>query len=475
MNLAAKEKSKNSVFINAKSKSNLENSQENLALKKREISSEKNSSEIYKNDENSANLNGENLSFKENAKNLSCENLAFKESCENLAFKNNENSAFKENSINLNSKDLQENSNFVSAKISQNENSAEKLNLLDFTAQDLEKIISPKFRVKQIFEWIYQKYADDFSQMSSLPKNLREEFELKFHFSPLFCVKFEQSIDKSVKYLFRLADGLTIESVLLPMKDEQKSEDGRLTKHARYTICVSSQVGCKSGCAFCLTAKGGFKRNLSTGEIVGQILWIKKQHKIPFAHRVNVVFMGMGEPLDNLAQVAKAVRILSENLGISPRRQTISTSGLARQIKELGRLNLGVLLAISLHAVDDTLRSQLMPINKAYNIAAVLDAVREFPIDQRKRVMFEYLLLGGVNDSQSHAKALVKLLCGIKAKVNLILFNPHEQSEFRRPSLENAVKFQDFLSAKGITCTIRQSKGLDISAACGQLKERTEK
>lgn len=474
MNLAAKEKSKKSVFINAKSKSNLENSQENLALKKQEISSKKNSSEIYKNDKNSANLNGENLAFKENAKNLSCENLARKENCENLAFKN------KENSINSNNKNsaFKENSNFVSAKISQisqSKNSAEKLNLLDFTAQDLEKIISPKFRVKQIFEWIYQKYADDFSQMSSLPKNLREEFGLKFHFSPLECVKFEQSIDKSVKYLFRLADGLTIESVLLPMKDEQKSEDGRLTKHARYTICVSSQVGCKSGCAFCLTAKGGFKRNLSAGEIVGQILWIKKQHKIPFAHRVNVVFMGMGEPLDNLAQVAKAVRILSENLGISPRRQTISTSGLARQIKELGRLNLGVLLAISLHAVDDTLRSQLMPINKAYNIAAVLDAVREFPIDQRKRVMFEYLLLGGINDSQSHAKALVKLLCGIKAKVNLILFNPHEQSEFRRPSLENAVKFQDFLSTKGITCTIRQSKGLDISAACGQLKERIEK
>lgn len=402
----------------------------------------------------------------------------------NLPSQNKKSNSFKNLNSQNSAKNLQENSKQNSAQISSDkisqenlnlaENSTKKLNLLDFTADELEKIIQPKFRVKQLFEWIYQKYADDFSQMSSLSKNLREEFALKFHFAPLECVKFEQSIDKSVKYLFSLADGLRIESVLLPMKEMQISDDGKLVKHARYTICVSSQVGCKSGCAFCLTGKGGFKRNLSAGEIVGQVLWIKKQHKIPFAHRVNVVFMGMGEPLDNLAQVAKAVRILSENLGISPRRQTISTSGLARQIKELGRLNLGVLLAISLHAVDDALRTELMPINRAYNIAAVLDAVREFPIDQRKRVMFEYLLLGGVNDSQSHAKALVKLLCGIKAKVNLILFNPHEDSKFRRPSLENAVKFQDFLSAKGITCTIRQSKGLDISAACGQLKERTK-
>ena len=185
----------------------------------------------------------------------------------------------------------------------------------------------------------------------------------------------------------------------------------------------------------------------------------------------------MGEPLDNLANVSKAVKILSDNdtLAIAPRRQTISTSGLAKQITELGAMNLGVLLAISLHAVNDTLRSELMPINKAYNIAAIMDSVRAFPIDARKRVMFEYLLIDGLNDGLEHAKEIVKLLNGIKAKVNLILFNPHEGSIYRRPSLENAVKFQDFLSAKGITCTIRESKGLDISAACGQLKERSQK
>lgn len=356
-----------------------------------------------------------------------------------------------------------------------NSHTPPKQNILDFTKPEFEAKFDKKFRVKQIFEWIYQKYADDFSQMSSLPKSLREELEAKYHFAPLKCVKFEQSEDTSVKYLFRLSDGLMIESVLLPMQKERRDESGKLEKHARYTICVSSQVGCKSGCSFCLTAKGGLKRNLTAGEIVAQILWIKKQHQIPYERRVNVVYMGMGEPLDNLANVSKAVRILSDNdtLAIAPRRQTISTSGLARQITELGSMKLGVLLAISLHAVNDVLRSELMPINKAYNIAAIMDAVRAFPIDARKRVMFEYLLLGGLNDGLEHAAQLVRLLNGIKAKVNLILFNPHEGSTYRRPSLESAVKFQDFLSAKGITCTIRESKGLDISAACGQLKERS--
>ncbi|TXE88147.1 23S rRNA (adenine(2503)-C(2))-methyltransferase RlmN [Campylobacter volucris] len=348
------------------------------------------------------------------------------------------------------------------------------INILDYTKEELYEIIKPNFRVKQIFEWIYKKNTNDFLQMSSLPKNLREELNNTYHFSPLKCIKSEESKDGSIKYLFELLDGMKIESVLLPMKKELIDENGKIIKHARYTICVSSQVGCKSGCSFCLTAKGGLKRNLSAGEIVGQILWIKKHNNIPYERRVNIVYMGMGEPLDNLKNVSKAVKILADNdaLAISPRRQTISTSGLAKQIIELGNMNLGVLLAISLHAVNDELRTKLMPINKAYNIASIMDAVRAFPIDQRKRVLFEYLLIDGLNDKIEHAKELVKLLNGIKAKVNLILFNPHEGSEYKRPSIENAVKFQDYLSAKGVTCTIRESKGLDISAACGQLKER---
>ncbi|EAI7244477.1 23S rRNA (adenine(2503)-C(2))-methyltransferase RlmN [Campylobacter upsaliensis] len=350
----------------------------------------------------------------------------------------------------------------------------ELANILDLLPEELNEKIQPMFRVKQICQWIYQKYADDFSKMSNLPKNLREELAKNYHFEPLKCVKEERSKDGSIKYLFELKDGLRIESVLLPMKEEKFDGEGKRLSHAKFTICVSSQVGCRSGCSFCLTAKGGLKRNLSAGEIVGQILWIKRQNHIPYELRVNIVYMGMGEPLDNLNNVAKAVRILSHNdtLAISVRRQTISTSGLAKQIKELGEMNLGVLLAISLHAVNDELRSKLMPINKAYNIASVMQAVREFPIDMRKKVMFEYLLIDGINDKIEHAKELVKLLNGIKAKVNLILFNPHQGSIYKRPSLENAVKFQDLLSQKGVTCTIRESKGLDISAACGQLKER---
>ena len=349
-------------------------------------------------------------------------------------------------------------------------------NIFDFTMKELENFVEPKFRAKQIYEWIYKKNVDDFTQMLNLPKEIRQSLAENFYLDPLECVRSETSSDGSIKYLFALKDGKTIESVLLPMKDELRDENEKIIRHARYSICVSSQVGCKIGCSFCLTAKGGFVRNLTPGEIVAQIWLIKKMNAIPYERRVNVVYMGMGEPLNNLDNVAKAVQILKENdgLAIAPRRQTISTSGLSTQIKKLGEMDLGVLLAISLHAVDDELREKLMPINRAYNIASIMQAVREFPIDLRKRVMFEYLMIDGVNDRSSDAKTLVKLLHGIRAKVNLIYFNPHEGSSFGRPSPENMVKFQDYLCAHGITCTIRQSKGLDISAACGQLKQRNE-
>ena len=349
-------------------------------------------------------------------------------------------------------------------------------NLLDLSIEELKELVSPSFRATQIYEWVYKKNATEFSQMLNLPKDMRQDLAEKFYLDPLKCVKFEQSSDGSIKYLFELKDGLKIESVLLPMKEEISDEDGKISRHARYTVCVSSQVGCKMGCAFCLTAKGGLVRNLTAGEIVGQILWIKRENNIPYERRINVVYMGMGEPLDNLANVSKAIKILAlnEGLAISPRRQTVSTSGLGSQIKKLGEMDLGVLLAISLHAVTNELRSRLMPINKAYNIEAVMDAVRGFPIDMRKRVMFEYLVIKNLNDSVSDAKKLVKLLHGIKAKVNLIYFNPHEGSEFGRPELTNMLKFQEYLRDHGVTCTIRQSKGLDISAACGQLKQRNE-
>lgn len=352
-----------------------------------------------------------------------------------------------------------------------------KTNILDLTKEELAQEIKPSFRAKQIYQWIYHKYVNSFDEMKNLPKDMKETLKEKFILNPLKLVKVEESSDESKKYLFALNDGLTVETVLLPMKKEQIDEEGKLIHHTKYTICISSQVGCKIGCSFCLTAKEGFKRNLTAGEITAQVLEIKKDNNIAQERRVNIVYMGMGEPLDNLDNVAKAVKIFTDldGLCISPRRQTISTSGLSKQIEKLGKMDLGILLAISLHAVDDELRAKLMPINKAYNIESIINAVKAFPIDARKRVMFEYLVMQNINNDIKSAKKLVKLLHGIKSKVNLIYFNPHIGSEFQRPSRNSVVAFQDYLIAHGVLCTIRQSKGLDISAACGQLKEKTDR
>ncbi|WP_331774956.1 23S rRNA (adenine(2503)-C(2))-methyltransferase RlmN [Sulfurospirillum sp. 1612] len=352
-----------------------------------------------------------------------------------------------------------------------------KTNILDYTKSELSELIKPAFRAKQIYEWIYKKYVNSFEEMQNIPKSLRADLAEAYDFHPLQIAAIEESADGSKKYLFSLKDGKTVEAVLLPMKKEQHHEDGTLAQHTRYTICISSQVGCKIGCAFCLTGKSGFLRNLTPGEITSQVLMIKKDNNIAENRRVNIVFMGMGEPLDNLTNVKKAVTIFADpdGLSISPRRQTISTSGLSSQIKKLGEMDLGILLAISLHAVDDVLREQLMPINKAYNIESIINAVKNFPIDARKRVMFEYLVIKDLNDDIQSAKKLVKLLNGIKSKVNLIFFNPHEGSEFQRPEPQKVKRFQEYLLAHNLLCTIRESKGLDISAACGQLKDRKEK
>ena len=352
-----------------------------------------------------------------------------------------------------------------------------KICILDYTKEELSHIIKPTFRAKQIYEWIYKKYVGSFDEMKNIPKELIKELNTNYYLEPLKTATVEESSDGSKKYLFLLKDGKTVESVLLPMKKEKLDEQGKMLKNTRYTICISSQVGCKIGCSFCLTGKSGFLRNLTPGEITSQVLMIKKENNIAENRRVNIVFMGMGEPLDNLDNVQKAVKIFSDPFGlsISPRRQTISTSGLSAQIKKLGEMNLGILLAISLHAVDDELREQLMPINKAYNIESIINAVKEFPVDARKRVMFEYLVIKDLNDDIKSAKKLVKLLHGIKAKVNLIFFNPHSGSEYQRPEVKDVLYFQDYLLKHGLLCTIRESKGLDISAACGQLKDRKEK
>ena len=344
----------------------------------------------------------------------------------------------------------------------------------DFTKEELEKQITPNFRVKQIYHWIYHKYATSFDEMKNLPQKLRESLANQYTLTPLKQLMVQNSKDGSRKYLYELHDGHTVEAVLLLMKNKTYHEDGSLKHQERYTVCISSQVGCKVGCAFCLTAKSGFMRNLTAGEIVEQVRMIKKDNNIDANRRVNLVYMGMGEPLDNLEEVVKSVKIFSdlEGMAIATHRQTISTSGLSAKIERLGKMELGINLAISLHAVDDALRATLMPINKAYNIASIIDAVKNFPVNDRKRVMFEYLVIKDVNDDISAAKKLLSLLDGIKAKVNLIYFNPYGGTKFERPTKEDMNKFQDFLTKRGLHCTIRESKGLDISAACGQLREQ---
>jgi len=349
-----------------------------------------------------------------------------------------------------------------------------KEHILNYTKEDLENIIQPKFRAKQIFGWIYDKRVDSFLKMENLPKQMRQDLEDKYSINSAKIISKQVSVDGSIKYLFQLHDGHTVEAVLLLMRDTQYNEDGSIKHLPKYTVCVSSQVGCKVGCAFCLTAKGGFIRDLSAGEIVEQILQIYEDNNIDSNRRVNIVYMGMGEPLDNLDNLAKAIKIFSDpdGLAISPQRQTVSTSGLSSKINRLAKMDLGINLAISLHAVDDELREKLMPINKAYNIASIMDAVRNFPINLRKKVLFEYLVIKDINDDLESAKKLVKLLSGINAKVNLIYFNAHEGSEFQRPIEKDVIKFQEYLLSKGVICTIRESKGLDISAACGQLREQ---
>ncbi len=310
--------------------------------------------------------------------------------------------------------------------------------------------------------------------MKNIPKDLKDKLNKEYPINIGKIINEEKSSDGSIKYLFEFEGGHTVEAVLLLMREEKKDKDGNISQGAKYTFCVSSQVGCKVGCSFCLTAKGGFTRDLSAGEIVAQVKYLKKLNNIDEKKSVNIVYMGMGEPLDNYDNLIKSIKIISneDGLNIATKRQTISTSGISSKIEKLGEENLGVQLAISLHAVDDNLRSELIPMNKAYNIKSIIDAVKRFPIDTRKKVMFEYLVIKDKNDDLKSANKLIKILDGILAKVNLIYFNPYPGTTYERPSRNAMIRFRDELNNKGLTCTIRESKGLDISAACGQLKEK---
>ena len=337
-------------------------------------------------------------------------------------------------------------------------------NLVGLLPSELEDLAvslgASRYRGRQLATWIYRKGARDLEAMTDLPKELRTRLAETHEIALPELERAMPSQDGSRKLVFRLADERRVSAVLMP-------DDGRIT------LCLSTQVGCGYGCAFCLTGTMGLDRNLTAGEIVGQLLAANALLGEP--ERVtHVVFMGMGEPLANYANLVAALRVMIDpklGLGYSPRRLTVSTVGLVSGIERLGREDLKVNLAVSLHAATDEVRGRLMPINRSWNLEALMAAVKRYPLASRQRVFFEYVMLEDVNDSADDARALARLLRGVKAKVNLIPFNDWEGSHFRRPPLPRILAFQGILLDAGITTTVRWSKGEDIGAACGQLKE----
>lgn len=316
----------------------------------------------------------------------------------------------------------------------------------------------PSYRADQILKWIYVRQADGFEQMTDLSKSLRAMLAEHFVFGRLDIDRTLTSGDGTRKFLFRLHDGQVVESVLIPERNH-------------FTLCVSSQVGCAQGCGFCLTGRGGLVRNLTFSEIVGQVWEVRRQMTDP-ARLTNLVFMGMGEPLANYGQLLPALQIVTSSdwgMKFASRRVTVSTAGLVPRIFDLGR-DTRVNLAVSLNEVEDEARSRLMPINRTYPIAPLLDACRNYPLPKGRKITFEYILFKGVNDSLQHARKLSGLLGPLKAKINLIPFNPFPESPFKRPEERRIQAFQSFLIGKHFTSVVRYSKGLDIMAACGQLR-----
>src|SRR5213083_2750359 len=333
-------------------------------------------------------------------------------------------------------------------------------NLVGMLPSELEDLSvelgASRYRGRQLATWIYRKGVVELEAMTDLPKEFRSALAERAVAALPEVERETPSQDGSRKLVFRLDDGSRVSSVVMP-------DDGRVT------LCLSTQVGCGYACAFCLTGTMGLARNLTAGEILGQVLRANAVE-----HATHLVFMGMGEPLANYAEVVKTLKILTDaklGLGYSPRRITVSTVGLVAGIEKLGRENLKVNLAISLHASSDDVRSQLMPVNKSWNLATLIAAVKKYPLAPRQRVFFEYVMLDGINDSPEDARRLARLLRGVRAKVNLIPFNDWDGATFRRPPLARILAFQSILLDTELTTTVRWSKGEDIGAACGQLRE----
>lgn len=358
--------------------------------------------------------------------------------------------------------------------------------LLGLTLQELtslaEETGQPPYRGRQIFEAIYGRRIDSALDISTLPQSFRDSL-LNSGFTvglPQIQSKF-RSTDGTQRYLLALSDGQTVETVWMPEGDGGEAGDGSEAGNEqdrpwnRATICVSSQVGCAVDCQFCLTALLGVKRNLTAGEIVGQICTVlNDQAALLPRDRVNIVFMGMGEPFLNYENFMKAARLLIQGVGIAESRMTVSTAGIIPRIYDLGAEPVRPKLAISLNASNDELRNRLMPINRKWNLEKLMAAARDFPLRRRERLTFEYVLLNGVNDSDQNAREVTALVRGVRAKVNLIAFNPGPGIAFETPSEDRVLQFQKILVSSAVPTFIRRPRGRDIYAACGQLKRTTE-
>jgi 23S rRNA (adenine2503-C2)-methyltransferase len=318
----------------------------------------------------------------------------------------------------------------------------------------------PPYRARQLWQWVWQKGVFDFDQMSDISKSFRAALPEHLTITLPRAQSVQESVDGTVKFLLVMDDGALIETVLIP--DEE-----------RYTQCISSQVGCPLACTFCSTGRMGFERNLRPGEILGQVLLAREHLRTRHPDRAlkNLVFMGMGEPLLNWKHVRTALEILNHPLGLdfSARRITVSTIGRPAELLELGRSGLAS-LAVSLHAPTQALRARIMPLAAEVPLDRLIEALKEYPLKPRQRITIEYLLLDGVNDSLEHARDLVRLLNPLRYKINLIAYNPCPGSPYQPPAPKKILDFEQYLWSKGVTATLRKSKGQDISAACGQLK-----
>ena len=341
----------------------------------------------------------------------------------------------------------------------------------------------PGYRAQQLFQALYRDRIASLEQITTLPKGFRLWLSDR-GLTPQLPVIDRQFVsnDGTIRYLIRLCDGETIETVWMPEGDDGETGDGTEDEvengragWRRATICVSSQVGCAVNCQFCLTALLGVKRNLTAGEIAGQVVTVLQERNVsPPLDRVNLVFMGMGEPLLNYENFTKAVRLLVEGIGIPQLRMTVSTAGIVPRIYDLGREAIRPKLAISLTTANDELRTRLMPINKKWNLEALMAAARDFPLRNRERLTFEYVLLRGINDSKQHARELAERVRGIRPKINLIAWNSGAGLGFDTPGETTVLEFQSVLIKAGVPAFIRKPRGRDIYAACGQLKRTVE-